>query len=91
MKIEPVENDFMKPKESVEHPAHYHAEAGVEVIEAIRAWSVDDGLSFCLGNVIKYVARCQAKHDTATEDLMKARWYLDYALNNILGVSADED
>jgi hypothetical protein len=43
----------------------------VEVIDAVEAW----GLGFCLGNVIKYVARSGHKGD-AREDLQKALWYL---------------
>lgn len=57
--------------ERVNHPAHY-AGGGLEVIDAIEAW----GLGFHLGNVVKYVARCDSKGD-ALEDLRKARWYLD--------------
>ena len=90
MSNESVENDFMKSKESVNSPDHYHAGAGVEVIKAIQAWSNDNGLSFCLGNVIKYVARCQTKHESAVEDLKKARWYINEALS-ILGDDVDED
>lgn len=56
---------------SVDHPKHYHSQSGVEVIDAIEAW----GLGFCLGNVIKYVARSGHKNNTR-EDLQKALWYL---------------
>lgn len=56
---------------AVEHPSHYHAESGYEVIDAVEAW----GLGFCLGNVIKYVARSGHKGN-AREDLQKALWYL---------------
>ncbi len=56
---------------SVDHPKHYHSQSGIEVIDAIEAW----GLGFCLGNVIKYVARAGYK-DNAREDLQKALWYL---------------
>ena len=56
---------------AVDHPSHYHAQSGVEVIDAVEAW----GLGFCLGNVIKYVARAGHKGD-AREDLQKALWYL---------------
>lgn len=59
--------------EHVDHPAHYHAESGVEVITAIEAW----GLGFSLGNVVKYVARAGRKDPAAVlEDLRKAAWYL---------------
>lgn len=61
---------------AVDHPSHYHAESGVEVIDAVEAW----GLGFCLGNVIKYVARAGHKGD-AREDLQKALWYLTRELS----------
>lgn len=60
---------------SVVHPKHYHADSGVEVIDAIEAW----GLSFALGNVVKYIARAGLKGD-AREDLQKALWYLTHEL-----------
>lgn len=56
---------------AVNHPRHYHPET-IEVIDAIEAWD----LGFCLGNVVKYVARAYRKED-ALQDLWKARWYLD--------------
>jgi len=60
----------------VDHPPHYHHESGVEVIDAVEAW----GLGFCLGNVVKYVARSGHKGD-AREDLQKALWYLTRELS----------
>ena len=56
---------------SVNHPSHYHAQSGVEVIAAIEAWD----LNFNLGNVVKYVGRAGHKLDRL-EDLEKALWYL---------------
>ena len=54
----------------INRPAHYaHA---VEPIEAIESWQ----LGFCLGNVVKYIARAAHK-GSLLEDLRKARWYLD--------------
>lgn len=62
---------------AVNSPSHYHKASGVEVIVAIEAW----GLGFCLGNVIKYVARAGRKDSgTRIEDLHKARWYLNREL-----------
>ena len=55
----------------VNHPPHYKV-GGVETIDFIEAKE----LNFCLGNVVKYVARAAHKHD-ALLDLKKARWYLD--------------
>jgi hypothetical protein len=67
----------MKQKKSklvnnpVSHPAHYTSHpSGIEAIE-ICQW-----MSFCLGNVMKYIWRADLKHD-AMEDLAKAGWYLD--------------
>jgi hypothetical protein len=34
-------------------------------------------MSFNLGNALKYIWRCDLKHDDAVEDLRKARWYID--------------
>lgn len=60
--------------ERVEHPSHYHAQSGVEVIDAIEAWE----LNFSLGNVVKYVARAGHKDPAKREeDLRKAQWYLE--------------
>ena len=55
----------------INHPSHY-THGDIEPIDAIEAW----GLGFCLGNVVKYVARAGHKGDRL-EDLKKARWYLE--------------
>ncbi len=36
------------------HPVHYRAPNGMQVIDVIEAF----GLSFHLGNVVKYIVRC---------------------------------
>ena len=55
----------------INHPLHY-THGDIEPIDAIEAW----GLGFCLGNVVKYIARAGHKGDRL-EDLKKARWYLE--------------
>jgi hypothetical protein len=50
------------------NPTHYK-HLGVECIQ------MTEHMSFCLGNVVKYVYRCNLKG--GVEDLKKARWYLD--------------
>ncbi len=55
----------------INHPTHY-TRGDIEPIDAIEAW----GLGFCLGNVVKYIARAGHKGDRL-EDLKKARWYLE--------------
>ena len=59
-------------REAVDHP-DYYKRGGIEAIDAIEAW----GLGFCLGNVVKYIARCGKKSDKVVEDLKKAAWYLN--------------
>lgn len=62
--------------EKVDHPKHYNA-GKIEVIDAIEDWK----LGFHEGNVVKYIAR--AKHKgTELEDLRKAAWYLNRAIEN---------
>lgn len=63
--------------EAVDHPSHYHADSGIEVIDAIEAW----GLGFAVGNVVKYCARAGHKSVSAREDLQKALWYLTWELS----------
>ena len=59
---------------NVSHPSHYADgwSNGAEVID------LTEHLSFCAGNVVKYVCRAGRKDpDKYVEDLEKARWYLD--------------
>lgn len=66
-------------KETINHPEHYGgADDPYEAIKVVEAWS----LGFCLGNVVKYIARVGKKGD-ALEDLKKARWYLDREISNL--------
>lgn len=62
----------------IDHPSHYNR-GKIEVIDFIE----DQGLSFHLGNVIKYIARAGSKGDKL-EDLKKARWYLDRYINEVM-------
>ena len=65
--------DEDKPKkELVDHPTHYGGKDNpYEAIKVIEAWD----LGFCLGNTIKYIARC-GKKDNEVQELEKALWYL---------------
>lgn len=68
------------PSDNVSHPAHY-AEGwsnGAEVID------LTEHLSFCAGNVAKYVCRAGRKDPGKhVEDLEKARWYLDREIERV--------
>ena len=73
--IEIVENS-----DNVSHPPHYaHGWSnGAEVID------LTEHLSFCAGNVVKYVCRAGRKDpDKYVEDLEKARWYLDREIERV--------
>lgn len=60
--------------DNVNHPAHYE-NGPFECIELTQLYS------FCIGNAIKYVWRHQQK-GKPLEDLKKALWYLDRAIEN---------
>lgn len=68
---EPATETTEATDDPVAHPNHYNSHpSGVEVIEITKH------MNFCLGNVVKYVLRCDHK-GKAIEDLKKARQYLD--------------
>lgn len=57
--------------DNVNHPKHYTSHpSGIEAIE------ITEHMSFCLGNAIKYILRCDLKNN-ALEDLKKAIWYIE--------------
>ena len=58
-------------KDEVNHPPHYTWLKGFEVID------LTEQLCFNLGNVCKYILRCDHKHDdNGITDLKKAAFYL---------------
>lgn len=66
--------EIAENSDTVSHPPHYADgwSNGAEVID------LTEHLSFCAGNVVKYVCRAGRKDpDKHVEDLEKARWYLD--------------
>lgn len=74
---------FWKPIEectkadTVNHPSHYETgkyECFDVMVEAI---GVEETKGFCLCNAFKYIYRCKIKHETPTEDIKKAIWYLN--------------
>jgi hypothetical protein len=71
--------------EMVNHPRHYGGEDNpYEAIKVIEAWSpnLPKGTEFHIGNTLKYLSR-SGKKGSALEDLRKARWYLDRAIQQI--------
>ena len=67
--------------DNVSHPPHYADgwSNGAEVID------LTEHLSFCAGNVVKYVCRAGRKDPSKhVEDLEKARWYLDREIERVM-------
>ena len=67
----------------VNHPKHYKAKNGMEVIDVIEAFTANlSGYEAThTGNVIKYI--CRWKEKNGLEDLKKAQWYLNRLIKNI--------
>ena len=67
-----IEKDYMG--DNVKHPAHY-TQGKIECLDYI----LDKKLSFCLGNAVKYITRCQIKNGgkNRVEDLKKAVFYIE--------------
>ena len=75
-----IRKRVQKSMSNVNHPKHYNIGA-IEVIDVIEDWN----LNFCLGNAIKYIARCAYKGHKK-EDLEKAIWYLKRELEKEEGL-----
>ena len=68
----------------VNHPSHYTAYP-VEVIQ-LTAW-----MNFCRGNAVKYIARAGLKDPAKEiEDLKKAAWYINYEIDRLEELKAQE-
>ena len=77
--VEAIEKEV---PDAVNHPSHYTG-PGIECIEAIKASMTHDALAgYLKGNVQKYLWRYEKKVNHV-EDLKKARWYLDYLINEL--------
>lgn len=62
----------------VDHPSHYTAYRGLEVIDLVEQ------LNFNKGNAIKYIARAGIKDpDKEIEDLQKAAWYVNREIERL--------
>lgn len=75
---------------NVNHPSHYNL-GKVECIDAIEAAITDltGSEAFNTGQIIKYVWRWKLKG--GSEDLLKARWYLDRLIGeSVIQVQAEK-
>ena len=70
-------------KDMVNHPPHYKASNGIEVIDVIEAFTEDlIGIAAVdTGNVLKYMCRWVNKN--GLQDLEKAQWYLNHLINHV--------
>lgn len=73
----------------VSHPGHYQSNTGLEVIDAVEAFTEGlEGIEACdTGNIIKYI--CRWKKKNGIQDLKKAQWYLQHLINHVEGVGED--
>lgn len=72
--------------DNVNRPDHY-TEGGIETIDFIKAKMTEEQFfGYCLGNVMKYVSRCQFKNDgeDIVNDLHKAEIYLIKAIKELV-------
>jgi hypothetical protein len=68
-------------EDKVNHPKHYTAYKGIEVIQ------LTEQMNFNRGNAVKYISRAGLKNpDTEIEDLEKARWYIQREIDRIKNV-----
>lgn len=67
----------------VSHPNHYQSETGLEVIEAIEAFTFDlQGIEAVdTGNIIKYA--CRWKKKNGIQDLEKILWYTQHLIDHL--------
>ena len=68
---DPLVQAIRSARDQVDYPEHYIKGRRFELTDVIIDWD----LSWALGNVLKYIARCGRKGDPI-EDLEKALWYL---------------
>lgn len=67
----------LRDGDAVSHPGHYCAGRKYEPVKVIQDW----GLSFCLGNALKHIARAGRKDGCSRwEDLQKAVKYLEFEM-----------
>lgn len=70
--------DLEKDADPVNHPAHYTAYKGLEIIQ------LTEQMNFNRGNAVKYIARAGLKEkSTEIEDLEKAKWYIQREIERI--------
>ena len=78
---------------AIDEKSSYYDAGGIECIKIIKAKLTEEQFKgFCLGNTIKYLCRCNFKHESIKRDIEKANNYLQmlHNKNNNLFFSQDE-
>lgn len=66
-------------EDEIRHPSHY-CFGKYEPVKVIQDW----GLSFCCGNVLKYIARAGRKEgNSKLQDLLKAKQYIEFEIEEL--------
>lgn len=75
----------------VSHPDHYQSETGLEVIEAIEAFTLDlKGIEAVdTGNIIKYA--CRWKKKNGIQDLEKIMWYTQHLIDHLKNLEKENN
>lgn len=75
----------------VSHPDHYQSETGLEVIEAIEAFTFDlKGIEAVdTGNIIKYA--CHWKKKNGIQDLEKIMWYTQHLIDHLKNLEKENN
>lgn len=75
----------------VSHPDHYQSETGLEVIEAIEAFTFDlKGIEVVdTGNIIKYA--CRWKKKNGIQDLEKIMWYTQHLIDHLKNLEKENN
>lgn len=75
----------------ISHPDHYQSETGLEVIEAIEAFTFDlKGIEAVdTGNIIKYA--CRWKKKNGIQDLEKIMWYTQHLIDHLKNLEKENN
>ena len=75
----------------VSHPDHYQSETGLEVIEAIEAFTFDlKGIEAVdTGNIIKYA--CRWKKKNGSQELEKIMWYTQHLIDHLKNLEKENN
>lgn len=84
--VGPCDSGVELPHEDVDQPPHYTS-GPIEAIDAIRSMlsappHLDPFVDYCRGQAVKYLWRA-GKKGSAKEDLLKAKRYLEWAIERL--------